>query len=61
MKIEKRRELERMPFAKTFQVNGNDELCNPTGFEVIFEGYDDDAQNWWNEYQDRNGEFHYGR
>ena len=61
MDIKQRKELDRMPFAKTFPVNGNEELCNPTGFEVLFEGYEDDAQNWWNEYQDRNGEYHYGR
>ena len=61
MKIEKRRELEEMPFAKAFQVENNEELCNATGVEVLFEGDEDDAQNWWCEYVDSNGEYHYGR
>lgn len=61
MDIKQRRELDRIPFAKSFQVENNEELCNATGFEVLFEGDEDDAQNWWLEFVDSNGEYHYGR
>lgn len=49
------RELEEMPFDKAFDVDGNSELCHATGMEVQING------EWWNEYIDSNGEFHYGR
>lgn len=50
-----RKELEEMPYDKGFYVVGEDgeryELCHATGFEV----------DGWNEYEDSNGEMHYGR
>lgn len=55
-----RRELETMPFDKAFTVNGNEELCNATGYEVC-EGNPDDPSDWWNEYIDSNGDIHLGR
>ena len=60
-----RRELETMPFAKVFETeNGNEELCNATGYKVNFEETDYDehgSSNWWNEYVDNDGNLHYGR
>lgn len=53
--MEKRRELETMPFDHVFQVNGNEELCHATGYEVFLHG------QWWNEYEDSNWDLHYGR
>lgn len=50
------RELEHMPFDKVFVVDGNEELCHATGIEI-----QDESGEWWNEYQDSNGEYHYGR
>lgn len=52
-----RTELENMPYDHVFPVDGNDELCHATGYEVKFYGED----IWWNEYEDSNGELHYGR
>ena len=49
-----RRRLEDMPFDHVFSVDGNDELCQATGDEVLIGG------TWWNEYVDKFGEFHYG-
>lgn len=49
------RELDEMPFDKVFPVNGNEELCHSTGREVFQNG------EWWNEYEDSEGELHYGR
>lgn len=59
---ELRRELEIMPFDKTFitSENGNEELCHSTGYEVC-NGDPSDAANWWNEYEDSNGNLYYGR
>lgn len=51
-----RRELTTMPFDHVFDVNGNEELCHATGYEVQFEG----DTVWWNEYIDSNGDFQYG-
>ena len=50
--------LEEMPFDMAFEVNGNRELCHATGKEVMFDNLPGD---WWNEYVDRDGNFHYGR
>lgn len=49
------RELAVMPFDKTFDADGNEELCHATGMEVLIDG------QWWNEYVDSNDELHYGR
>ena len=52
------RELETMPFDKMFEVTeGRRELCHATGIEVKFEGDD----TWWNEYQDSDGDYWYGK
>ena len=53
--IIKRRELESMPFDKVFDVNGNQENCHGTGYEVNIDN------EWWDEYVDSEGEYHYGR
>ena len=55
MAIEKQRELEKMPFDKVFYVDGQEELCHATGYEVMIDGV------WWNEYVDSNDQTHYGR
>ncbi|MGI6117853.1 MAG: hypothetical protein ACOYBC_05630 [Bilifractor sp.] len=57
------RRLENMPFDKMFVLDsGNEELCHSTGFEVCFSDHNPDLpENWWNEYIDRNGDYHYGR
>ena len=57
---ELRRELENMPFDKSFTVDGNEQLCHATGFEVCWDNPDNPA-DWWEEFVDYNGEFHYGR
>ena len=49
------RELETMPFDKVFYVDGKEELCHATGYEVYIAG------QWWNEYEDSEGNYHYGR
>jgi hypothetical protein len=49
-----KRQLPMMPYDKAFDVDGNEELCHTTGFEVL------DGGVWWNEYVDSNGDFHYG-
>ena len=50
-----RRRLEKMPFDKRFDVDGNSELCHATGYEVF------DGEDWWDEFVDSNGDFQYGR
>lgn len=51
-----REELEVMPFDKAFEIEeGVEELCHATGYEVFING------EWWNEYIDRDGYYHYGR
>lgn len=46
-------------FAKAFiTANGNEELCNSTGRELQ-EG--PDISDHWYEYEDSNGDLHYGR
>ena len=50
------RDLNEMPFDKMFHLDdGMSELCHATGKEVFIDG------EWWNEYLDHNGEYHYGR
>lgn len=46
-----RRHLDKMPFDKRFDVDGNSELCHATGYEVF------DGEDWWNEFIDSNGDF----
>ena len=53
--METRRELETRPYDHVFPVNGNEEPCHATGYEVLFQG------QWWNEYEDSEGDLHYGR
>lgn len=55
-----RRELKTMPFDKVFEVNGNEEMCHSTGYEVC-EGNPENSADWWNEYEDSEGNLHYGR
>lgn len=50
-----RRVLEGMAFDKVFNVDGNEELCHSTGEEVYLNG------EWWNIYEDYDGNEHYGR
>lgn len=56
MKEIKYRELFEVPFDKVFDVDGNQEMCHATGMEI-----QDERGEWWNEYVDSNGNFHYGR
>lgn len=53
-----RERLENMPFDKKFFTEYGEEFCHATGYEVRFAEYPDE---WWNEYQDRYGDYHYGR
>lgn len=57
-----RRELEKMPFDKMFELDNHyhQELCHATGYEVCL-GDPDNSVDWWNEYEDSNGDLHYGR
>ena len=57
MKITRRYEKETMPYDMTFETENGREYCHATGYEVTFEG----DNTYWNEYVDRNGEYHYGR
>lgn len=51
-----RRELDRMPCDHGFWTSeDNYELCHATGYEESHGG------EWWNEYVDIDGNFHYGR
>lgn len=51
-----RRELDRMPCDQGFWLDEeNYQLCHATGYEESHGG------EWWNEYVDRDGNFHYGR
>ena len=47
------RELDTMPMDKDF---GNG-LIHATGYQVRFEG----ESEWWDEFQDDDGDFYYGR
>ena len=53
--FEFRRRLEKMPFDKCFDVDGNSDLCHATGYEGF------DGEDWWDEFVDSNGDFQYGR
>lgn len=53
--MDERRVLENMPFDMAFDVDGGNELCHATGYEVF------DGVEWWNEYVDHDGCYHYGR
>lgn len=51
-----RRELDRMPCDHGFGLDEeNYQLCHATGYEESHGG------EWWNEYVDSDGNFHYGR
>ena len=50
-----RRELEIMPFDKALDTKNGVELCHATGYEECIDG------EWWDEYEDSEGEKHYGR
>ena len=55
-RIVERMSLLDVPFDKRFYLaNGRDELCHATGDAVKIHG------EWWNEYVDSNGDYHYGR
>lgn len=50
---------EEMPFDKRFEIsNGNEELCHATG-RVLLDS--PDPSDRWYEYEDSEGELHYGR
>jgi hypothetical protein len=57
---EMRRKLETMPFDKRFDTENGIELCHATGWEVC-EGNPNDPADWWEEFEDSNGEIHLGR
>ena len=57
---EMRRELENMPFDKAFDTENGNESCHVTGYEVCL-GNPDDPSDWWEEFEDCNGNLHYGR
>ena len=55
------RELNEMPFDKTFiNSEGNQVLCHATGYEVAI-GDPSVMSNWWNEYVDNEDNIYYGR
>ena len=49
-----------MPFDKVLDVEGNEELCHSTGYEVC-DCNPEAPSAWWNEYQDHDGNLYYGR
>lgn len=49
-----KRLLPMMPYDKAFDVDGREELCHATGYEMF------DGDVWWNEYIDSEGNYHYG-
>lgn len=53
-----RRKLDEMPFDRSF--DGGFSLCHATGYEVCL-GNPDNPADWWNEYEDSEGNLHYGR
>lgn len=55
MSIANIRKLKEMPFDKRFETDNGSELCHCTGYEALIEG------EWYNEYEDSNGNLHYGR
>ena len=54
------RELKEMPFDKVFETENGREFCHATGLEICF-GNPNKPSDWWNEYEDSEGNFHYGR
>ena len=60
MKEIKRRELEEMPFDKVFETENGNEFCHATGYEVLIQCGACEP-DWWNEYEDSQGDLHYGR
>ena len=60
MKEIKRRELEEMPFDKVFETENGNEFCHATGYEVLIQCGTCEP-DWWNEYEDSEGNLHYGR
>lgn len=50
-------------FDKTFtNDDGQQVTCHHTGYEVHFEGdFCGPYENWWNEYEDCDGNIYYGR
>jgi hypothetical protein len=51
-----RKELDSMPYDHRFWVSDDvEESCHATGYKVAIDG------EWWNEYIDSEGNFHYGR
>lgn len=64
MKEVARKNCDREVFDHSFQVDGNQELCHSTGYEVLMDmGTDIDGnplgQEWWDEFEDSNGDLHY--
>lgn len=55
-----RRQLGEMPFDKVFFTEKGEELCRATGYEIC-DGDPENLADWWNEYQDADGNYHYGR
>ena len=53
MKNWTRRE-EEIRLDKRFDVQGTEELCHHTGYEVFIDG------TWWGEFEDSEGGLHYG-
>ena len=47
--------LAEMPFDKSFSTDNGEELCHATGYAYF------DGNDWWYEYVDSTGYFHYGR
>ena len=58
--IEMRIKLDEMPFDHAFNIDGNEQLCHATGYVVCL-GDSENPADWWNEYEDVNGDLHYGR
>ncbi len=56
--VELRRRLDHMPFDRSF--DGGFTLCHATGYEVCF-GNPNNHADWWNEYEDLDGNLEYGR
>lgn len=52
------RRLDHMPFDKSF--DGGFSLCHATGFERCL-GNPNNPADWWNEYEDQDGNLEYGR
>lgn len=59
--MQKRRELDKMPFDKAFENQyGQRELCHATGYEIC-NGDKTNPADWWIEYTDSEGNLYYGR